>query len=46
MFLVSKIIPFELGGANSQKPEQYTCNWQSMCVYKYLYDFRPEESHR
>ena len=39
---VFKIIAFELGTANSHKPEEDTCNRQSMCVYKNLYDSKPE----
>ena len=42
MFLVFKIIAFEQGTANSHKPEQDTCNWQTMCLYKHLYDFKLE----
>ena len=44
MFLVLKIIAFELETANSHKPEQDTCNQQSMCVCKHLYDFKLEQS--
>ena len=29
--LVSKIIAFESGKANSHDPEQDICHWQSMC---------------
>ena len=42
IFLVLKIIAIELETANSHKPEQDTCNRQSMCVYKHLYDFKLE----
>ena len=37
---VFEIYGFELGTANSHKPEQDTCNRQSMCVYKQPYDFK------
>ena len=42
IFLLFKIIALELETANSHKPEQDTCNRQSMCVYKNLYDFKLE----
>ena len=42
IFLVLKIIAIECETANSHKPEQETCNRQSMCVYKHLYDFKLE----
>ena len=34
--LVLKIIPFESGKANSQNPEQDTCQWQSMCYETHI----------
>ena len=34
--LVLKIIAFESGKANSQNPEQDTCQWQSMCYETHL----------
>ena len=40
MFFVSKIIAFEYGTANIDNPEQYTCNRQSMCIYKHPYDLK------
>ena len=43
IFLVLKIIAFELETANSHKPQHDTCNRQSMCVYKHPYDFKLEE---
>ena len=42
IFLVFKIIAFQLRTANSHKQEQDTCNRQSMCVSKHLYDFKLE----
>ena len=42
IFLVLKIIAFELETENSHKPEQDTCNQQSMCVYKHPYDYKLE----
>ena len=42
IFLVVKIIAIELETANSHKPEQDTCNRQTMCVSKILYDFKLE----
>ena len=42
IFLVFKIIAFQLRTANSHKSEQDTCNRQSMCVSKHLYDFKLE----
>ena len=31
MFLVLKIISFELGTVNSHNPEHDSCHWQGMC---------------
>ena len=42
MFFVFKIIAIELETAISHKQERDTCNPQSMCVSKHLYDFKLE----